>query len=551
MKDPLMTQHVRFGLLGAVFARKPWLAAVVLGTLGLKFGPSDAVFAQSAGGAGSLTNERPAVVSQPVPLNWRSINWPSLNYNRIAVDGGAALYTIFGETGKKIRIDFLFDTGVYSLPRALRTNLSATVDMFLQGGAGARNYEELQKHLADNGIQVTTSLSGVGQFLVSVEMLSNDFSLALAALEDMLLRPRFDRDALEIWKMEQSDGFQSLLDGGNSRKQGRFIEQEAIRLAFGSQHYFAHALARTSKPELDKVTSEKLRQIAGLLINRTGLNTVLSGNITSQQEQKVLQLLRKIPRLTPVTYTWLPERVKTPESGKLRMAIIRKPDLSQATLTLRYYLPNIGKMNRIERTRMTLLREVFSSSGGVIGNDRFSKAMRGDSGISYGPYASFDPEAIEPNTNTGVWRMNFQSPNERLVEAVRLAWKTWDTFSSRGITQEELDNARVAKINTTLATEQTVFDKVDEFLEDLQAKVLPHPLGLESYLVRLEQEKDLTAINDLLSAQMKAGTVPILVMMGNPSDSVVSELRSLANIEISKVVAFEDLVKELVDGGPK
>jgi hypothetical protein len=105
------------------------------------------------------------------------------------------------------------------------------------------------------------------------------------------------------------------------------------------------------------VTSEKLRQIAGLLINRTGLNTVLSGNITSQQEQKVLQLLRKIPRLTPVTYTWLPERVKTPESGKLRMAIIRKPDLSQATLTLRYYLPNIGKMNRIERTRMTLLRE--------------------------------------------------------------------------------------------------------------------------------------------------------------------------------------------------
>jgi predicted Zn-dependent peptidase len=523
-------------------------SAAILCTLSVSL---PAPFAQAQSGAGALTNERPAVQSKPVPLNWRSINWPSLNFNRTAVDGGAALYSIFGETGKKIRLDLLFETGVYSLPRHMRTNLSATVDMFLQGGAGARNYEELQKFLADNGIQVTTSVSSVGQFHIAVEMLSPDFSLAMSALEDMLLRPRFDRDALEIWKMEQGDAFQALLDGGNSRKQGRFIEQEAMRLAFGSDHYFAQALARTSKPELEKVTAEKMRQIAGLLVNRAGLNVVLSGNINAKQEQSVLQLIRKIPRLTPVTYSWLPERVRTTGSNKLRMTIIRKPDLSQATLTLRYYLPAIGKLNRIERTRMTILREVFSASGGVIGNDRFSKAMRSDSGLSYGPYASFDPEAIEPNTNTGAWRMNFQSPNERIVEAVKLATKTWETFSSKGITQDELDNARISRINTTLATEQTVFDKVEDFIDDLQAKVLPNPLGLESALVRLEQEKDLAIINNLMFSQVNAGTVPVLVMMGYPSEAAVKELRSIPGIEITKEVNFEDLVKELVSGGPK
>lgn len=517
----------------------------------LFWGTSTTALAQSSGGSAALANQRPSVVSKPVPLNWRSITWPSLNYNREAIDGGAALYSIFAETGKKIRLDFLFETGVYTLPRALRTNLSAAVDMFLQGGAGSRNYEELQKYLADNGIQVTTSITSLGQFLVSIETLTSDFNLALAAVEDMLLRPRFDRDALEIWKMEQLDAFQGLLDGGNSRKQGRFVEQETLRLAFGSEHYFAQSLARTSKPEIDKVTQEKIRQIAGLLVNRAGLNVVLSGNINAKQEQTVAQLIRKIPRLTPVTYTWLPERVRKNESGKLRLVVIRKPDLSQATLTLRYYLPNIGKLNRVERTRMTILREVFSSSGGVIGNDRFSKAMRADSGISYGPYASFDPEAIEPNTNTGVWRMNFQSPNERLLEAVKLATKTWENFSGQGITQEELDNARISRINTTLATEQTVFDKVDDFLDDLQSRVLPSPLGIEGALVRLEQEKDLNAINSLLFAQISAGTIPVLVLMGNPNESTIKDLRALSNIEISKVVNFEDLVKELVDGGPK
>ncbi|MBM3381023.1 MAG: insulinase family protein [Betaproteobacteria bacterium] len=525
------------------------LTATTFCTLALAM-PTAKALAQSGGG-GALINARPAVQSKPVPLNWRSIVWPSLNFNRTAVDGGAALYSIFGETGKKIRLDFLFETGVYALPRNLRTNLSATVDMFLQGGAGTRNYEELQKYLADNGIQVTTSVSSVGQFHVAVEVLAPDFLLAMSALEDMLLRPRFDRDALEIWKMEQTDAFQGMLDGGNSRKQGRFIEQEAIRLAFGSEHYFAQALARTSKPELEKVTAEKMRQIAGLLVNRAGLNVVLSGNINAKQEQSVLQLMRKIPRLTPITYSWLPDRVRGAGSNKLRLSIIRKPDLSQATLTLRYYLPAIGKLNRIERTRMTILREVFSASGGVIGNDRFSKAMRSDSGLSYGPYASFDPEAIEPNTNTGVWRMNFQSPNERIVEAVKLATKTWETFASKGITQDELDSARISRINTTLATEQTVFDKVDDFIDDLQAKVLPNPLGLESALVRLEQEKDLATINNLLFSQVSAGTVPVLVMMGNPSEAAVKELRSIPGVEIAKEVNFEDLVKELVSGGPK
>ncbi|MEN9810993.1 MAG: hypothetical protein RLZZ488_2560 [Pseudomonadota bacterium] len=509
-----------------------------------------AATAQSGAG-GALNNQRPAVISKPVPLNWRSIVWPSLNYERTPVDGGASLYSIYGETGKKIRLDFLFETGVYSLPRNMRTNLSATVDMFLQGGAGSRNYEELQKFLADNGIQVNTGTSQLGQFFITVEMLSGDFPLAITALEDMLLRPRFDRDALEIWKMEQGDVFQSMLDGGNSRKQGRFIEQEAIRLAFGSEHYFAQSLARMSKPELDKVSQDKLRNIASQLINRAGLNVVLSGNITAKQEKSVLELMRKIPRLTPVTYTWLPERLKRPANEKLRMTIIRKPDLTQATLTLRYYLPNIGKLNRIERTRMTLLREVFSASGGVIGNDRFSKAMRADSGLSYSPNATFDPEAVEPNTNTAYWRLNFQSPNDRLVEAVKLATKTWNEFTSQGITQEELENARISRINTTLAAELTVFDKVEEFLDDLQSRTLPNPLSVEGALVRLEQEKDVGVINDLLFSQVKSGMAPVLVMFGNPTDAVVAKLRKLNSVEVEKIVSFEDLVKELVGGGPK
>lgn len=71
-------------------------------TGGCLIAPAQFASAQTGGSGGALINERPTVVSKPVPLNWRSINWPSLNYSRTAIDGGAALYSIYGETGKKL-----------------------------------------------------------------------------------------------------------------------------------------------------------------------------------------------------------------------------------------------------------------------------------------------------------------------------------------------------------------------------------------------------------------------------------------------------------------
>lgn len=97
----------------------------------------------------------------------------------------------------------------------------------------------------------------------------------------------------------------------------------------------------------------------------------------------------------------------------------------------------------------------------------------------------------------------------------------------------------------------SVFDKVEEFLDDLQSRTLPSALSIESALVRLEQEKDVTPINNLLFSQMKAGTLPVLVMFGNPSDAAISALRSLDGVEIEKIVAFDELVKDVVAGGSK
>ncbi|MCA2961622.1 MAG: insulinase family protein [Silvanigrellales bacterium] len=502
-----------------------------------------------------LTSKRPALHSSPVALPWRDIRWPSLDYGRTPLPGGGALYTLQGGGGRKFRIEAVFEIGAYTLPQAQRPLLTAAMDLILLGGAGKRSFEEIRNHAHRNGIQIDTRLTTIGYLRISVSGLAEDFKVGLDLLEDMLLRPRFDRDALELWKQEQVDAFNALLDGSSSAKQARFLDQESARLVFGPDHYYTQALKRVSVRTIQAIENAQVIDVARKLVNRAGLTLVLSGTFSDADTKALLALGGRLPRKEPVAFTWMPPRPVLPSSDRslgksapLRMTIIRKADMTQCNATLRWYFPNAGRMNEMERTRFALLTEIYSSSGGVVGNDRFSKALRADSGLSYSPRAQFDPEALEPNTNVALWRMNFQSANEKIGDAVVLARKTWDDFSTKGITAAELERARVSRMNMMMAREPTIFDKTDAFLDDLLARSVPHPLGLENSLLRLERETNVAALNEALFRLIGGNAIGSLVIMGNPTKEQVEKMKSAAGAELVRDVSFEELVRNLQQG---
>lgn len=518
----------------SVFSLLPVLSVFISGNLTAQ---------DSTGAAG--TTVRPVVKSKPVPLDWKAINWPSLDYTRSPIDGGASLYTLPSSSAKKFRIDVLFEGGVYSTARENRPALGAAVDLLMQGGIGNMSFEALQKYTNDNGIKLNGRVSRTGYIHFTAEALAPDFQITLKLLNDLLLSPKWEPNALELWKQERTDDFDSLLDGSNSRKQNQFIEQEAIKLAFGENHYFATSLKRASKKTIAGLKYSAIKEQAKRFINRTGMNVVLSGTFSKENQTSLAKFLNTIPRQNPSTFAWLPGRTSAQPSKKLRIAIIRKPDMSQANITFRYIFPNSGRLNRLERTRFSLLSEIFSATGGVVGNDRFSKAMRADSGISYSPHASYDPEAIEPNTSVGSWKMSYQSPNERILESVNIARKTFEDFAKKGITAEEAENARISRMNQTLAIEETIFDKTDDFIDDIFAKFAPNPIAHELSLARLDQERSVDDINESLNTLMTHESIPIMVIMGNPSAETIENLSDLPNTTVAKVVNFSALVKDL------
>ncbi len=492
----------------------------------------------------SLQSIRPIIFSKPAELNWRSISWPSIDYSRTPVNGGAAIYSLPSETALKFKINIIFPGGVYSLPKEDRPTYGAMIELLGLGGIGNLSFDELQNYTTEYGINLKTSLIANGQFIISADALSQDFAKVIDLLNGMILKPRFDKAALPLWKQQSTDAFKNLLDTNTPEKQYRFIDQQANSIVFGKEHYFTSSIERSSPATLNKITYDKVKEIYKKTVSRNGLNVFISGAFSLNDIEAVKKLISKIPYLDPSIRTWLPTReIQEKNSNLIRTEIITKTDMSQCNISLRYYFPKLGKLNSIESTQLDILEEIFSANGGIVGGDRFSKALRADSGISYSPHAYFNDSVLFPNTDVGMFNLSFQSPNERIAEAIQIATKTWNEFIKNGITQEELDNTRTALINRMLASELTVFNKADDIMGQISRGLIPSINPIEFSLAKLDKQRNLKSINDTLKKISNENIVPVLVIMGNPSEEQINQLKKIDNINMVSVTDLNSLTK--------
>ena len=473
-------------------------------------------------------------------LDWRSIPIESIDYNRKGIKGGAALYTLPNSSSLKFRIQFVFPDGVFSNAKKDITTLNALSDLLILGGFGKKNYAEIEKILTQNAISLSTSLNELGQLTITCEALKEDFSRSINLLEELILTPIFDSKALELWKQQARNSYKSFTNANTLAIQMQFIGAEASKLAFGSQHYLATAIQRSSPKYTNAVKLTDIKNIYKKIRNRNGLIVMLSGAYPAKSEFKVKRLISKVSSDEIPTLKWVPRRLKKTAS-KVKLAIIRKPDMTQSQISLRYYYPGIGELNPLEKSQMSILSEIYSSTGGVVGNDRFSKAMRADSGISYSPRARFISDVIAPNTNVSAFIMSFQSPNERIVEAVKIAKNTWNTFLKKGVTAPELMKTRRAVMNSMLANELTVFDKSNYIFSKILNQRVPSVNPIQQTLESLDAQKNTHDINRFLKNSLASPSVGVLVIMGNPSKSQIIQLKSISDLDFIELTDINSL----------
>jgi len=476
-----------------------------------------------------------------VELDWRTVPIPSISYNRIASNGGGAIYTLQSQDSLKFRVQVVFSESIFALPESDITAMSALSDMIILGGFGKKDYAQIEKELTQNGIFLTSSINSMGQLTITCEALTEDFVRVMRILNNLILRPKFDEKALKIWKQQAKNSFSQFTNANTLGVQMQFISAEAAKLAFGKDHYLATTIKRHSPRNIDAIKLQQIKNLYDTIKNRNGLNLFLVGSYPKNAINNVNQLITRIPSKDIAINKWLPGRL-TKYSSKTKVALIRKKDMTQSQISLRYYYPYMGELNSIEKAQIKIASEVFSSTVGVIGNDRFSKAMRADSGLSYSPRAFFIPDVIDPNTNVSAFMMNFQSPNDKVYDAVILAQKTWQQFTEKGISKEELSMSRSSVMNSLLGNELTVYDKSNFiFSKILQGKV-PSVNPIQESLESLELQKNASSINQFIKDKLDFRSSGVLIIMGNPSKDVIKKLRSISSLDFIEVTDINSLI---------
>lgn len=496
-----------------------------------------------------VSTNRPVVAAKPKLLDWRKVPWPALNYSRSPLNGGAALYTIPDATVGKFSLTMILPGGVYTIPRDKRPALGAYVDLLLEGGTTKRSFEQIQQFTAQNGISLGTSLTPQGFVRLDLSGLSADFDAALKLFTEVLMEPAFRESALEIWKREKTREFESLLDAKSLRDQYMLMTPSRETLVRGKGQYFTTYLDRIKPSVIATVARPELIDFhKSLAVKRNGL-VLLAGKYTEKQQAQVKAMVESLPEGDPAQsiVKWLPERSSVSPSEKVKVLVILKPDMQQTSISGSALLSGLGDPNPLEEVQLQIASEVFSSTSGVVGEDRFSGALRRRSGYSYSANAQADDDATWPNTNELSWRFSFQTPTDKSTEGLELAWKTWQDFLKNGITQDEFDVKRLVMINKVMASEITNSSLASLVLESLLNGFTPPATPFEDHLATLEASRSVDDVNQLLKKlsdpnQSRAG----FVLMGGLTPDEIDDLEDLKFVDSVEIVHFDRLRSDLL-----
>lgn len=496
--------------------------------------------------AQDLTTKRPTISARPVRLDWRKIEWSPVVYDRYGLKGGGSLTVYPAQGNQKFQLDIVFTTGVYAQKESERPELGAYVDLLLEGGTRSQTFEQIQRTVAQSGLSLQTTLTSAGHVRISAGGLLDDFDRALELVKGILTEPAFRAEALETWKREQKAAFEGRLDASSLREQYQILEPLLAGLVLGPDHYFTTFLKRGTPSRTAQIKRDDVAALHKKVINAANLTALLSGGATAAHVEKTRALLEKLPTATPVVPQWLPGRRSLGSQEKADVLVVLKPDMPQSSVYGRVSLAAAGELNAEEEVQLAVLREVFSSSTGVVGEDRFSAAMRKESGLSYSPYSYVDPAFVYPNTNVAGWTFVFQTPVEKTSEGLGLAHKTWETFRTKGITAEEFEDTRTILMNQMLATERTHFERAERLLGDLLKGDLPNATPEETALQMLEGMRSPAEANGLLKRLTSQGTMRLAyTIMGGVKDSEIKALRKLPFVQKVTVVPFEKAIADL------
>ncbi|MDI9612082.1 MAG: pitrilysin family protein [Acidobacteriota bacterium] len=362
-----------------------------------------------------------------VPPHPRDIVYQPLEYtppkaadHRRVLAGGVEAFFVEDHDLPLVHVSAYIRMGAYLDP-AGKEGLAAAVGSQLRlGGTTGRRAEEFDEEADFLAADLASSVgSTAGR--ASVNFMAKDTDRALALFFDMLRRPAFQQDRLDLYKGQQLQAMERRND-----QTGEIEGREWNRLLFGESHFSNRYGTRAS---ISSLTREDLADFHRRYVHPGNLVLAVSGDFRTAEMKGALERAMAGWENTGVLAPPVPAPDADLSPG---IYMVDKPDVNQARVSLGHRGIRRGDPDEIV---VDVMNDILGGSGFT---SRIMSRVRTEEGLAYDTGSRYSAGIYYP----GEFRAWFQTRNASAARAARIVIEEIERMRRTKVEPEELETVK-------------------------------------------------------------------------------------------------------------
>lgn len=367
--------------------------------------------------------------STTTPVSYEQLEYPELTFNlpeveTLTLDNGIRLYLKADNELPLVKVTAMIGSGAISTPAEKAGFAGLFGSAWRSGGAGDKTPEELDEYLDLLAANMSASM-GTYTAQLDLSMRSENLKEGMHALSDLLQRPSFDPERLELARLQAQEQLRRQNDSPHS------ISRRLLMAALYPGHYLGRSSTEAS---LSSITRQDLIDFQQTYFAPNNLWIAVSGDFDRGDLMDILEQnfgdwsQRDVPEQKML-------EVKGAETGLIQVAA---KELPQTTIVI----GDLGLSK--EHPDQYVVRVLNYILGGGGFNSRMMREIRSNRGLAYSAYSYFQVGRRLP----GPFVAGTETKNVSVLPALGLTREIMNDLREKPVTDEELQLAKESQINS-------------------------------------------------------------------------------------------------------
>lgn len=338
---------------------------------------------------------------------------------------GMKVYLLEDHELPLIRINAVIKVGSLYEPEEMIGLASFTGALMRTGGAGGKSGDEIDEILEFLSAGISTGI-GVDSGGASLDVLAKDFDQGLMLFSDILMRPGFSEEKLDLLKKQEIEGIRRKNDHPPA-----IVSREFGKLIYGADSPYAR---ESTIESVNKITRKDIQEYHAKFFHPNAIIFGVTGDFKSGE---------MIAKLTKAFGSWEKKEVEYPPVKPVVTVFTPSVNLVEKDVSQAYIrLGHLGvKQDNPDYFALSVMDDIL---GGQAFTSRLFKEVRTRQGLAYGVGSA----VIPGNSAPGLFFAYCQTMSGKTGKALSAILENIRKIREEPVSQEELKQAKDSFLNS-------------------------------------------------------------------------------------------------------